>query len=228
MLDFNNEPEQKSDNYGPVPGGSKVMVSLSVETPQYAVADHPLVSETKKGLRGLWCKFTVIGGMYEGVKWYDTLWLPTGYQTARLDEGQIKACNRCGAQIRAIIEAHRGISPKDNDDRSVRGRRINDWADLSGMEFPAKLGISNEPYKKDGKEYWKNYITSVLTPDKEEYRLIKAGQETINPDGPVKGDPTKAKRRTPPEAETYGQPYPGEDRGPAFPSESAEPYDMPF
>ena len=94
MFDFNNEPEQKSDNYGPVPGGSKVMVRLSVETPQYAVADHPLVSETKKGLRGLWCKFTVIGGMYEGVKWYDTLWLPTGYQTARLDEGQIKACNR--------------------------------------------------------------------------------------------------------------------------------------
>ena len=55
MLDFNNEEELKNPNYGPVPAGSKVMVSITVEMPQYAVEDQPYVSKTKKGLRGLWC-----------------------------------------------------------------------------------------------------------------------------------------------------------------------------
>lgn len=228
MLDLNMESEQKSRHYGPVPGGSKVMVRLSVESPKYGLQDAPWVAQAKSGLLGLWCKFTVASGLYEGVEWYDTLWLPTGHQTIRLSEGQIITCNRSGAQIRAIVEAHRGITPKATDERAVRGRQLAEWTDLQNMEFPAKLGISRSPYEKDGKTYWNNSIVSVITPDKEDYGLIKAGQEIIIPDGPVTGETGKEKRRTPPEAETYGQPYPGEDRGPAFPSESPAPYDMPF
>ena len=187
MLDFNNEAEQKNTNYGPVPAGSKVMVSITVEMPQYAVEDQPYVSKTKKGLRGLWCKFSVTCGAYEGVSWYDNLWLSTGYQVIQLEEKQQVACNRSGALIRAIIEAHRGIKPKDIDPRAVSARCINDWTDLSGMEFPAKLGISKKSYTgKDGKEYWNNYVMSIITPDKDEYLAIKSGHEVIT-DGPVAG-----------------------------------------
>ena len=83
MLDFNNEAEQKNTNYGPVPAGSKVMVSITVETPKYSVEGQPLVSQAKSGLRGLWCKFTVVGGAYDEVSWYDNLWLPAGRRTAK-------------------------------------------------------------------------------------------------------------------------------------------------
>lgn len=195
MLDFNNEAEQKAGS-GPVPAGSKVMVTIKVKTPKYAIPDNPLVSQAKSGLRGLWCEFVVTGGIYDGVVWYDNLWLPAGYQTIRLSEGQTKTCNRGGAQIRAIIEAHRGISPKNTDSRSVQGRRLNDWSDLDGMEFPAKLGINSEPYiGKDGNQYWSNYITSIITPDKKDYSDLKAGREFIT-DGPVTGD-GKAKASAP-------------------------------
>lgn len=68
MLDFNNEAEQKNTNYGPVPAGSKVIVSITIETPKYAVEGEPLVSQAKSGLRGLWCKFTVVGGAYDDVR----------------------------------------------------------------------------------------------------------------------------------------------------------------
>lgn len=210
MLDFNNEAEQKNTNYGPVPAGSKVIVSITIETPKYAVEGEPLVSQAKSGLRGLWCKFTVVGGAYDDVSWYENLWLPAVYQVIRLEERQQKACNRSGALIRAIIEAHRGIKPKDTDPRAASARCINDWADLSGMEFPAKLGISNDSYTgKDGKEYWNNYVTSIITPDKDEYRAIKSGQEFIT-DGPVTGTGTqKAQTHTvPPEDDNYGQPFP--------------------
>ncbi|MBS7087539.1 MAG: hypothetical protein KH192_20475 [Klebsiella aerogenes] len=214
MLDFNNEAEQKNTNYGPVPAGSKVMVSITVEMPQYAVEDQPYVSKTKKGLRGLWCKFSVTCGAYEGVSWYDNLWLSTGYQVIQLEEKQQVACNRSGALIRAIIEAHRGIKPKDIDPRAVSARRINDWTDLSGMEFPAKLGISKKSYTgKDGKEYWNNYVMSIITPDKDEYLAIKSGHEVIT-DGPVTGNGGTQKPQTytaPPEADTYGQPFPYDD-----------------
>lgn len=211
MLDFNNEAEQKNTNYGPVPAESKVMVSITIETPKYSVDGQPFVSQAKSGLRGLWCKFTVVGGVYDEVSWYENLWLPAGYQVIRLEEGQQKTCNRSGAIIRAIIEAHRGIKPKDTEPRAVSARRINDWTDLSGMEFPAKLGISREPYTgKDGKQYWNNYVMSVITPDKDEYRTIKSGHEIIT-NGPVTGNGATQKPQTytaPPEADTYGQPFP--------------------
>lgn len=207
MLDLNMESEQKNRNYGPVPAGSKVMVRISVETPKYGLQDTPWVAQAKSGLLGLWCKFTVVGGLYDGVEWYDNLWLPAGYQNIRLNEGQTTTCNRSGAQIRAIIEAHRGINPKATDDRSIRGRQLAEWTDMQDMEFPAKLGISKEPYEKDGKKYWNNYITSIITPDKEEYMQIKSGKEFIT-DGPVTGEAEKGKNQTPPEANTYGQPFP--------------------
>ena len=207
MLDLNMESEQKNRNYGPVPAGSKVMVRSSIETPKYGLQDTPCVAQAKSGLLGLWCKFTVAGGLYDGVEWYDTLWLPTGYQNIRLNEGQTTTCNRSGAQIRAIIEAHRGINPKATDDRAIRGRQLTEWTDMQGMEFPAKLGISKEPYERDGKKYWNNYITSIITPDKEEYARIKSGREIIT-DGPVTGEKEKGKVQTPPEADTYGQPFP--------------------
>lgn len=219
MLDFNNETEQKELNYGPVPSGSKVLLTITVKTPQYAAHDHPLISETKTGFRQLWCQFTVIGGQYDGVSWHDNISLPTGYQTIRLNEKQTTAANIGGAQLRAIIEAHRGINPKATDQRSSAARRINDWSDLTGMEFPAKLGISKEPYVKDGVEYWNNRITSVITPDKEEYRLIKSGKEIIT-DGPVTGTAGTKKRNIAPESEMYGQPYPNSDNqsyGSGFP-----------
>ena len=187
MLDFNNEEHQKDRNYGPVPSGSKVLCTLTVESPKYAANDNEYVSVTKGGLRGLWVKITVVSGTYEGVSWYETLWLPRGMQKITLTEGQATACNMAGSKIRAIIEAHRRVDPHDTSPQASRKRNISDWLDLSTMEFPARLGIDKEPYEKDGKTYWNNTLGKVITPDQKEYAELMNGGEIIT-DGPITGE----------------------------------------
>lgn len=211
-IDFNNEEEQRQSVNGPVPGGSKVMVRISIEKPKHPSREHEFVSEAKGGLLGLWCKFEVCAGEYEGVKFYDNLWLPKGQQRITLTEGQTKACNMSGAKIRAIIEAARGISPKDASPAASRKRNISDWLDLSGMEFPALLGISTESYQgKDGKEYWGNNIMRVITPDREDYSPVVNGNEYICENGPVIGTAKKKNNSGGYGLDSYEPPFPHED-----------------
>lgn len=185
MLDFNHEEEQRTRNYGPVPGGSIVFIKLIIEKPKYSAPTHQFVSISRNGMLGLWCKFEVTEGTYAGCHWYDNLWLPKGSQNITLHDGQTTACNMSGARMRAIIEASRGVSAKDDSPQASRKRQISDWLDLSGMEFPARVGISKEPYEKDGKTYWSNCILMVITPDKKEYPEVRRLGEIINENGPT-------------------------------------------
>ena len=125
MLDLNMESEQKNRNYGPVPAGSKVMVRISIETPKYGLQDTPCVAQAKSGLLGLWCKFTVAGGLYDGVEWYDTLWLPTGYQNIRLNEGQtslsciaVSPCLEWCKKLSFFVKCHISMHHGTESDRS--------------------------------------------------------------------------------------------------------------
>lgn len=189
MIDLSQEQEQKSA-YGPVPGGSRVLVRLTIEKPKYASPDDDLVAMAKTGLRQLFCRLEVASGAYEGVYWYENITLPSRSQTIRLTEGQQKACGSGGRTLRAIVESVRGVDPKDKSQQADRKRALNSWSDLDGMEFPARLGISREPYEgKDGRLYWSNTLGLILPCTDKEYRAIMAGDDFIT-EGPVSGDDT--------------------------------------
>lgn len=216
MLDFNSQKQQRQRNYGPVPAGSKVLCSINLERPKFASREHEYVSETKGGLLGLWVKLTVIAGTYEGVSWYENLWLPVEMQHISLSEGQTIACELAGEKIRAIIEAHRNVMPNDESPQAARKRSLPDWLDINGMEFPARLGINKEPYENNGKTYWNNTLGFVLTPDQKEYAELMNGSEIIT-DGPVVGEGGKQQGQR--QYQRQQQPYSENgDFGAPFPS----------
>lgn len=187
MIDLSQEQEQKSA-YGPVPSGSRVLVRLTIEKPKYASHDDELVAMAKTGLLQLFCRLEVAAGSYEGVVWYENITLPSRAQNIRLTEGQQKACGSGGRTLRAIVEAVRGVDPKDKSPEADRKRVLNSWSDLDGMEFPARLGISREPYEgRDGRMYWSNTLVRILPCTDKEYQEIMNGSEVIT-DGHVVGD----------------------------------------
>lgn len=217
MIDLSQEQEQKSA-YGPVPGGSRVLVRLTIEKPKYASQNDEMVAQAKTGLLQLFCKLEVAAGTYEGVTWYENITLPSRSQNIRLTEGQQKACGSGGRTLRAIVEAVRGVDPKDKSPQAGRKRILNSWSELDGMEFPARLGISREPYEgKDGRLYWSNTLGRIIPCTDKEYRNIMAGGDYIT-DGPVEGEtaPRQAARQS---SGYAGQVYPDggyADRAPDY------------
>jgi len=222
MLDFNGEEEQQSRNYGPVPTGSIVFLTMSVEKPTFVAPENPYVAISKGGLRGLWVKFEVVRGTYAGCSWYENVWLPKGMQQIRLHEGQETACNMSGAKLRAIVEAHRGIFPKDQSPQANRQRQTSDWLDFNGMEFPCRVGINNKPHEKNGKTYWNNLIGMVITPDKAEYAEVKKAGEIIT-DGPVVGTGTPRQQ-----AQSQGDGFGGDDGMPWSDPDDPGASEVPF
>lgn len=221
MIDLSQEQEQKSA-YGPVPSGSRVLVRITIEKPKYASQDDELVAMAKTGLLQLFCRLEVAAGSYEGVAWYENITLPSRAQNIRLTEGQQKACGSGGRTLRAIVEAVRAVDPKDKSQQADRKRILNSWSDLDGMEFPARLGISKEPYEgKDGRMYWSNTLGRILPCTDKEYQEIMNGGEVIT-DGPVVGD-QQQQRQAPRQSGSYadtGYPSGGyADRAPNMGSE---------
>lgn len=193
-IDFSREEEQKDRNYGPVPSGSRVLVRMTLEKPKYASRNDPDIAETKNGLLQLPCKMSVVDGTYAGCSWYEYITLQADMQTIRLTESQQTACRIGGSTLRAIIEAHRGVDPKDKSPRADKARMINAWGDMDGMEFPARLGINRKGSEgKDGRIFWNNCIGRVLSVTDKEFPEIKRGAEFIT-DGATKGDDAPSTR----------------------------------
>lgn len=218
-IDFNNEDAQKEFANGPVPAGSKVMLRLTIEKPNYESKPGSFVAQAKSGMLGLWCKFEVIHGTYEGVSWRENMWLPEGVQRVSMTEGQKKAVRIAGAKLRAIVEAHRHISPVDRTPEAQQCRQVHNILDFNGMEFPAKVGIEKEGREYNGKTYWNNILSTVITIDKPEYQQIVNGGEIIT-DGPTEGTGGVRNQQS---GGTNNDFY---DR--AFPSENPAMGDIPF
>lgn len=187
MIDLNQEQDQQSRNYGPVPAGSTVFLRLTIKTPKYPSGGDPYVAKSQGGLLYLDATYEVIQGTFEEVKFYEMLWLPVGMQTIRLTEGQVKACNIAGRKMKAIVSAAKGVALSDKSEKASRVRTLNSWLDLSGLEFPAVLALNDKPYEKDGKFYWNNCIASIVTPDSSKYTEVYKLGELLT-DGPVSGE----------------------------------------
>lgn len=203
MLDLSNEQEQRDFVPGPVPGGSIVMVRMEVLEPAEE-RQHPqnrFVSRAPSGLLQIYCQFTVIHGTYQGVRWRQNITLPQGSQSIRLAEKQITACNIGGAMLKAMCLAAR------------RNPRLRDVTELTGLCFPVRVKINQRPVEKDdGRVFWNNEISIIITPEKEAYASVCNGGEIIMKNGPVTGsggDAGSGKRSSHDDGD--GWPSPSED-----------------
>lgn len=174
MLDFSQEESQKEHNYGPVPGGSFVVVKLEIQEPNGSfMTEHRYISQASTGLRQIHCKLTVERGEYAGVIWFQNITLPASMQVINLTGNQAMACKIGGATLKAILEA------------TKRPMALKDIAEFNGMVFPVQVKINNRPREKDGNVYWSNEIAKVVTPNMPQYAELRQKGEIIKPDGPV-------------------------------------------
>lgn len=176
-FDFSNEEEQREFRPGPVPGGSIVILRMSILEPaqQAQDRDNRHIYVSKNGLRQIYCQFVVDRGAYEGVQFRQNITLPLGQQKINLTEGQRKSCIIGGAQLKAICLAS-GHSPT-----------LRDITDMEGWKFPARLGINDRPTEKDGKTYWNNIISRIVTPKDTLYEQVRRDGEIIAENGPLTG-----------------------------------------
>lgn len=189
-IDFSREEAQKERNYGPVPAGSRVLVKLHLERTKYPSREDPDIAEAQSGLLQLPCKIEVAEGTYAGCSWFENITLQVGMQKIRLTEGQETAAKRGGSMLKAIIESVRRIDPADTSTRADSQRQINKWTDFDGMVFPARLGINKKGYVgKDGKTYWNNRLSRIVSCTDKEYNDLMRGVEFIT-DGPTRGEST--------------------------------------
>lgn len=185
VYDFSNEEEQREVNYGPVPAGSIVLIKLSIIAPTNGSAEpgSPLIKIGQSGLRMLNIKCEVTEGEYSGVSWYQHLTLPCKAQNISLNEKQATACRIGGATLKAILQAAK-------KPMSVPLSVFN------GLVFPVKVKIRQEPYESQtGQIYWKNEIARVVTPDDDDYQMIREVRQIINPTGAVTGMEEEGKKR---------------------------------
>lgn len=173
-IDFNQSEEQR-DSEGAIPQGSMVKVRMSIRQPQVAGTD-PMLKLSKKGdCEMLDCEFEVIAGQFVTRK----IW--NNFIIDGANDGHKKAGKISMRTMRAIVEAVRGISPKDHTPAACQARVLGQWADLQGVEFGVVVGVE---LPKAGDKYVNNEIKRILTVDDEAYPNIMAGGEIIT-DAPI-------------------------------------------
>ena len=118
MIDLGNEEIQREPKTGPVPAGSRVLVGIEIEKPQYAAHDDPFVAEGKSGLRRLQCKVKVMSGTYDGCWWYEGITLPEAHQKfvflfndeMALFGDDVKHVEAAGSETRHTVDAGIGFA----------------------------------------------------------------------------------------------------------------------
>lgn len=198
-IDFNAAEEQRDPIHGPVPAGSLVLLHLEILKPKNESQRMPFVAVSQKKLYMLWVRLTVHSGSYQGFKWTENWMLPECSQQVQLTEKQKLACRISYSRMRGVIEAAWGISPKDKSPQANSRRKINDWLDLNGLVFPARVVVADDGREYNGRTIWDNQIARIITPEMEEYQKLMAGGEFINPKGETFGkNAPKSNRQEPP------------------------------
>ena len=135
-------------------------------------------------------EYEVSSGQFQGSKIWENLWLPLSLQPFTLSAGQKTACNIAGAKMKAILNAARGVMPKDDSPQARQKRQTQSWHDFGNLLFPVTVGINAQPVEKEGRTYWNNTVSRIITPDDTRYSELMAGGEIIT-DGPTTGDGKK-------------------------------------
>lgn len=160
MLDFNAAEPQR--DMGLIDDGTVAVVQINVR-PGHA-GEGGWLKRSKTGeSEALDCEFTVVDGPYAKRKFW------TLFTLGGISEGQKKAGDISGSRIRGILESARGIKPDDQSDAAKAARQIDDWGDLDGLRFIAKIGVEKG---KDGFKD-KNVLEVAVTPDRTAWKKVE-------------------------------------------------------
>jgi hypothetical protein len=144
-ISFNDAQPQQSSEFEVIPDGTIAPVRLTVRGEKTTKANDA---------RMLDCEFIITAGPYAKRKVWVNMMI-----TSNGSDGHDKAVSITMSRVRAMLESAYGIGEDDKSPDAMQGRTINDWVDLDGLEFLAKLGIekSKDPkYPND-----KNTVTAV-------------------------------------------------------------------
>ena len=160
--DFNSAEEQSE--YDVIPKGTLVKVRMTIkpggyDDPQQGWTGGYATRNDTKGSVYLNCEFVVLEGKYAKRKIWSLIGLysPNGPEWANMGR----------SFVRGILNSARGIKGKDESPQAQEARRISGFADLDGIEFVAKLGITEDQNGDD-----KNEIRVAITPDHKEYASL--------------------------------------------------------
>lgn len=174
-IDLNQAGEQQTGTSLVIPPKSRVQVQLSIIYPEASRAGSsaPELTRAYSGLEYLATKLTVTRGTFAGKVIFQNFNL-TNAQTT----GQQKAVDISIRSIRAMVEASRGIKPKDNSPTATQARKLQRWSDLEGLTCYIVVDCEqSQPSRNNGKVYINNRLHSVVTIDDPCYQeLIQNGE----------------------------------------------------
>lgn len=176
-IDLNNAGEQQTGSSLVIPPHSKVQVQLSIIYPEAgrAGSSAPELTRAHSGLEYLATKLTVTRGTFAGKVIYQNFNLANAQTT-----GQQKAVDISIRSIRAMVEASRGIRPKDNSPTATQARKLQRWSELDGLTCFIVVDCEQSQPSHNGKVYINNRIYSVVTIDNPCYQQLTQQGEIIS------------------------------------------------
>ena len=161
-LDFNDAQPQRE--VGLIPEDTIAQVHLTIRPGN--AGEGGWLKRSKSGdSMALDCEFTVVDGPFAKRKFW-SLFTLEGTTDGHSKAGEISA-----SRIRAILESARGIRPDDESADAKLGRRLNNWGDLDGLRFIAKIGIEKAREGSGFKD--KNTLEAAITPDRKAWAKVE-------------------------------------------------------
>lgn len=183
-MNFSGAGEQQEMGNGipTIPKGSIVGMKIMIRAPKedYKSELHPMVTKCKSGVLAVDVEYMVVGGKFDGKKWWDLLFLRSEWQKVKLTDGQAKMCNRGDAALKAILESNRGLDPATATEEQYN---IEDFKDFQGLRIVGKVSYEN-PKPKPGDKWINNCTAKVLNASDPEYAGVRNGVEIIT-DAPI-------------------------------------------
>ena len=178
-IDLNTAGEQQTSTSLVIPPHSKVQVQLSIIYPEAgrAGASAPELTRAHSGLEYLATKLTVTRGSFAGKVIYQNFNLANAQTT-----GQQKAVDISIRSIRAMVEASRGIRPKDNSPTATQARKLQRWSELDGLTCFIVVDCEQSQPSQKGTVYINNRLYSVVTIDDPCYQQLTQQGEMISND----------------------------------------------
>lgn len=187
-IDFNEASEQGT-GAGPIPEDSVVIVCTEIREPKASKQGkvHPLFNAAPSGYEFLDFEFTVLSSRFKDRKIWQNFML--AYTKAPTEKSN-QAISISMRTLRAMVEAHRKISPKDTSPDATKARIINDFSDLNAMLFPVVVGCEWGKANSEGRRYLNNTIKRIVTMDDERFAKVFADPEgAIVSDKPLPPEP---------------------------------------
>lgn len=169
MYDFNDADPQRQFDVIP----ADTIVTLQIKVKPGHAAEGDWLTRAKDGKsEGLDLEYTIVDPeKYAKRKVFERLTLQG---TA---EGHKEAKRISETKIRAILESARGIRPDDKSEAATAARRIDNYGELNGMRFIARLGV--EPPQNNYAA--KNKIAEVITPERQDWKRVEQPAKSASP-----------------------------------------------